>query len=662
MTHEGWGAAWAKARPPVAHERARAGALSPRRRRQLRAQRRRQAVKAALIALAALVLLGGVAGALLVRDAVTARDALESASRALPGLEARLREDPEAVAGELARVQSQARIAASAAHGPLWSLARGLPVVGDDLRAFQQITRVVDDLAQEVLPRVSAVATSVTPAALAPQDGRIPLDLLVESRSDIVAANAAIESGIERVRALPRDGVLAEIADAADTLQTQLEELHGTSVTAARAAELLPPLLGAHGQREWLVLAQNNAEPRATGGIPGAILHLVADDGAVSIEGKASGRDFGRIDPPVAELTAAEAGLFGEDLVRFSQNLTMTPDFPRTGELAVAAWTQVLGDDPRGVLSIDPVALGMLLRATGPIDLWIPVHDDDPAAVEVPEDPLPDPGAPDDGESPIGGVAFGGVAFGDGRPLEAFTLTAENAATFLLSEIYLRYADPTIHDDVFAVTAEAVFAALLGPGVDVGAALDALVEAAQDGRLMVWSAEPAEQALLAGTILSGELRGAVTLPDGEVAPQVGVFLNLTLAGKQGFFLDREAVVEDAVVRPNGSQELTVRVRLTSTMDPATAADLPVYVIGDTDGTIRTNVLVYAPAGGAVLAAERGDGTPLALFSQVHDDLAVTVHTAVIAPGESVEYVFRVRTGPGQTAPAQVRLTPGAHAH
>lgn len=638
MTHEGWGSEWAGASPPVAPERARSQGPSPQRRRQLRAQRRRKALRLAAIAAGVLVAVAGLCGVLLVRDALTARGALEDASLALPGLEARLREDPQAVAGELARVQSQARVAATAAHGPLWSVARRLPVVGDDLRAFQQVTRVVDDLAQEVLPRVSAVATSVTPASLAPRDGRIPLGTLLENRADIVAADAAIASGIERVRALPREGVLPEIADAADTLQRQLEELRSTSATAARAAELLPPMLGAHGPREWLVLAQNNAEPRATGGIPGAILHLRADDGSVSIEGKASGRDFGRMDPPIAALTDAEAALFGEDLVRFSQNLSMTPHFPRTGELAVAAWTRVLGDEPRGVMSIDPVALGKLLRATGPVALEIPVHDDDPASAQRPA---------------------GGTGLGDGRPLEDFALTAQNAAQFLLSDIYLRYEDPAIHDDVFAVAAEAVFGALLGPGVDVGVALDALVEAAESGRLMVWSAVPAEQELLEGTILSGELRGSVILADGVVAPEIGVFLNLTVAGKQGFYLETDAVVEDAVVRPNGSQELTVRVRLTSTMDPATAAGLPRYVIGDSDGTIRTNVMTYAPDGGGVMSATTADGAPVPLSSHLHEGLAVTVHTAVIAPGESVEYVFQVRTGPGQPGPAQVRLTPGA---
>ena len=652
MTHEGWGEAWAGVRPPVAPERARSQGMSPRRRKQVRARRRRRLLKVSLLTVLALVVAAGIAGALLVRDALTARSALEDASRALPGLEARLREDPHAVAGELARVQSQARVAASAARGPLWSIAGRLPVIGDDLRAFQQITRVVDDLAQEVLPRVSAVATSVTPASLAPRDGRIPLQALEDSRADIVAANEAIESGIDRVRGLPRDGVMPEIGEAADTLQRQLMELHITSATAARAAELLPPLLGAHGPREWLVLAQNNAEPRATGGIPGAILHLRADDGAVSIEGKATGRDFGRIDPPIAVPTEAEAALFGEDLVRFSQNLSMTPDFPRTGELAVAAWTQVIGDDPRGVLSIDPVALAGLLGATGPVELPIPVADDDPAAGQRPpaDEPAGEGGAEAGAEEP---------AIGDGRPLEVVTLTAENAASFLLSGIYLRYEDPAIHDEVFALTAESVFAALLSPGVDVGAALDALVGAADAGRLMVWSTVPDEQALLAGTVLSGELRGSVTLADGVIAPEVGVFLNLTVAGKQGYYLRTDAVVEEATLRPNDSQELTVRVRLTNTMDPATAADLPRYVIGDSDGTIRTNVMTYAPDGGGVLSVTTGAGEPVAILTRLHDGLDVAVHTAVIPPGESVEYLVTVRSGPGQPGPARVRLTPGA---
>ena len=52
---------------------------------------------------------------------------------------------------------------------------------------------------------------------------------------------------------------------------------------ASRAVRLLPPMLGADGTRRYLFLFQNNAEIRATGGIPGAFALLTADDGRLRL-------------------------------------------------------------------------------------------------------------------------------------------------------------------------------------------------------------------------------------------------------------------------------------------------------------------------------------------------------------------------------------------
>jgi hypothetical protein len=650
VAHEGWGDGWAGV--TVREPRKRLGRLRSSRRRGRR-ERRRRIIKYSLIGFGVFFVAVAVTGAFLVRDALRARDALEQTAEIIPGLEQRLRDDPQSAVADLTRVQSQARIAASATNGPHWALASRLPFVGDDVRAFRQIAGTVDSLAQEVLPQVSTVATSITPATLAPVGGRINLAPLIEHRDEIVSVDRIISAAIEDVRGISRSGVIGQVADAADTLEAQLEQVHELSATAARAAELLPPMLGADGPRDWLVLAQNNAEPRATGGIPGAILLLRADNGRVTIEGKATGRDFGRIDPPIATLTEDEQTLFGEGLVRFSQNLSMTPDFPRTGYLARALWQTQVGQDISGVMSIDPVGLGYLMRATGPVTLPIPIGDEAWAAIlagETDDDVVEgDEEETDDEESAAAE-----------RPNEPFSFTADNIADFLLNGIYLRYANPLIHDEIFADVAEAVFASLLGPDTDASAALDGLVTAANSGRLMVWSPDEAEQARIAGTVLSGELRGYRVGADGEVSPLVGVFQNLTLAGKQGWYLESEIVVGESTVRANGSQEFTVTVSFTNNMDPRTAADLPHYIIGNTDGTIRTNVLIYAPTDGTVLGVFDENGDAVSIASALHDGLHVGVVTTAIAPGQTVRYEVFVRSGPNQPGPVVIRATPGAH--
>ncbi len=66
--------------------------------------------------------------------------------------------------------------------------------------------------------------------------------------------------------------------------------------TGASAARLLPPMLGADGPRDYLVVFQNLAEPRATGGMFGSFAVVHTDQGKVTVldEGTPT-RTLGRV-------------------------------------------------------------------------------------------------------------------------------------------------------------------------------------------------------------------------------------------------------------------------------------------------------------------------------------------------------------------------------
>ncbi|ACZ31916.1 hypothetical protein Xcel_2908 [Xylanimonas cellulosilytica DSM 15894] len=613
MAHEGWGAGWSKTTPPTAPPRARAKRQESEHRKR---NRRRAWIGAGITAGAVVVTTAGL-GAWVAYDALGARASLEEAAAAIPQLEQRLRTSPDEAQQDLEALQTNTADAARRTSGPLWALAGKAPVLGDDIRALAKIAETVDMLAVDVLPRMSAAAQAVTPERLAPQDGRVNLAAIQEVRADVVAADLAVGSAVERLSAVPREGLIAQLADAADEVQDQLAQVRLTTATAARAVELLPPMLGADGPREWLVLAQNNAQQRATGGIPGAVLLVHADDGELGFVDKASTADISVFDAPVLPLTDTEEALFGAGLGRWVQNINFTPHFPRTAELASEMWVQRMGGNPRGVLSIDPVALQSLVGATGPVTF---------------EDPF-------------------------GVPI---TLTEQTTAEFLMSTIYANYTVPSDQDEVFALAAEAVFAALTTGDVDAGRAIDALVGAADEGRLMVWSADNAEQALLAGTVLSGELRGSLPSLDGYTSPKVGAFLNMTTSGKLGFYLETSHEVEDVRLRPDGSQEFTLLLRLTNVLAPGAEADLPPYVTGNTpgEGTIRNNLLVYAPTNGAITGVTDAAGEQVSVLTQIHGDLPVVARTVAVAPGETEELQFRIVSGREQRGDIHVRTTPG----
>ncbi len=576
-------------------------------------RRRRRVVGFTLLGLA--VLVGGWAG-LLAHDALAARRELLAAADLIGGLQdAVLAGDP--VPDTVAQVQQHAAAALDATHGPHWSVASVLPWVGDDVRAVQAVSEVVDGLAHDVLPNLVDVASVVDPETLVPTDGRVDLAPLQAVAPAVVSASEQVTAGQDRLDRIDAGGLLDQVAGPLDDMRDRLEHFASTTRTAARAVQLLPSMLGADGPREYLMLVQNNAEVRASGGIPGSVVLLRADAGAVSILDTRSGGSLGDLPAPVVPLTDAESSLFGPDLAADMRDVTFTPDFPRSAEIARTIWAQQVGGEVDGVVSVDPGALALLLRHTG--------------AVPMPPGPMAD--------------ALGG------------SLTGDNAVEALLSTVYLQLANPKDQDAFFAATAGSVLAALVSGQGDPAGDVDALAEAARQGRLMVWSAHEDEQALLAGTVLAGELRG-----DAGGRPVVGVFLNDGSQAKMSWYLDTDVAVTGGGCRADGTGLLDVAVTLTNTLTPDQVATLPPYVTGSGNvvpkGEVRTNVVIYAPTGGLVDDVAITGGEP-GVTSQIHDGLAAVGKTTQLAPGASVTISARVTTGSLPADRVILRTTPTA---
>ncbi|HLS33941.1 MAG TPA: DUF4012 domain-containing protein, partial [Brevibacterium sp.] len=514
--------------------------------------------------------------------------------------------------------------AREALSGPHWSVAARLPLVGPNVVAARTATEVVDDLATDVLPDLVAATEIVEPARLAPQEGRIDLAPFIEVAPQVTAAHDAVRNAQQRLGEIEPERIFELLRDPLSSLQGQLDDVASLTATASRAVQLIPPMLGAEEPRDYILMVQNNSEPRSTGGLTGAFLHLRADDGAIELLEQRSAVELGSFPEPAVPLTDTEVALFGTQLGRYPGNVTATPHFPRSAEIITTMWRERVGDDVDGVFSLDPVALGAVLEATEPI--------------EVPEEALWELGAP---------AEF----LGDDTHL-----TADNVADLMLNGVYRLIAEPSDQDEFFELAAAGIFSQAMSGGADPGAMIAALVQAADEGRVHVWSAHEAEQQLLSGTVLSGELRG----DDGNGAPVVGVYVNDLSAAKVAFYqnMDVELVAEQC--HANGAQDLTVRVTLSSDA-PEDAEDLPESLVGTgrvvPKGDMRSNLLVYAPTGGRITDVRDPDGD-IEAFPQIHEGQVVVGRRVVLSPGDTVTTELDITTGPGFTADAILRTTPG----
>ncbi|MEP7088480.1 MAG: DUF4012 domain-containing protein, partial [Nocardioidaceae bacterium] len=559
----------------------------------------------------ALVLLGVVAVVLVAytgHQAIAAKSNLELVAHDFSTLSGQLTSGDEPGARTtLTRAQSHAREARANTHGPGWWLTSKIPGVGPNIVAVRTVADVTDDLSQQVLPDVVKATAALKPSKLRPSGGRIDLAPITAVAPAVVRANILLTRQSARVQAIDVGDLAPQIARPVRLLQQKLEEASALSDRASRAVRLLPPMLGADGTRTYLLLFQNNAEVRSTGGIPGSFATVVAEDGKVSVGRQGDAATIGKFATPPIALTRDERTLFGENLGLFPQDVNFTPDFSRSARIVQAMWNARNGVKVDGVISTDPVALSLLLRGTGPVTV---------------------PG---------------------GRQL-----TSANAVQLLLSQVYADIPDPARQNVYFDAVANRVFSAVASGQGRPKTVLDNLVASTDQRRILLWSDRPAEQALLAPTRLGGVLPTRATS-----APDVGVYLDDGGGSKLGYYLDHDVDVRSQRCQAD-RQYLRVTLHLHSRV-PADSSGLPDYVaqnaVGLPRGLIRTTIYTYAPLGGYIDSVAL-DGHAQEPGRLTHDGRLLTSQTVDLEPGGQHTLTFGMVSGKGQTATTDLAVTPG----
>jgi hypothetical protein len=120
------------------------------------------------------------------------------------------------------------------------------------------------------MPSLLDVALTLRPAELAPTEGTINLEPIQRISPLLQQADDAVQQAGRTMAGIDRSAVLAPVGDAVLTLWRKLDQAAEVTEPGARIARLLPPMLGASAPRTYLVVFQNPAEPRATGGIFGS--------------------------------------------------------------------------------------------------------------------------------------------------------------------------------------------------------------------------------------------------------------------------------------------------------------------------------------------------------------------------------------------------------
>ena len=152
--------------------------------------------------------------------------------------------------------------------------------------------RVASTGADELVNGAVIPATEISIDALKPQGGAIDVAAVQDLADKVEQASGTIDEVAAELDGLDRDALIGPVASGIDQLDNAVGQLKPSLDAAHTTLQVLPAALGADGPRNYLMLFQNNAESRGTGGNPAAIVLLNVTDGKITIAQQASSSDF----------------------------------------------------------------------------------------------------------------------------------------------------------------------------------------------------------------------------------------------------------------------------------------------------------------------------------------------------------------------------------
>lgn len=594
-------------------DRERSGSDRPRRPRRRRRWHVREVVLLIVAIILSAIILTGIY--FVISTAIVAKE-VKAAANTVSSLSSTSLTDgtaTEKLSSAVSELDKHVGIAYANTSNPVWRIMSGVPLYGGNVKAICTTVDTLHDISHKALPLMLDAVDGIDMNQIGIKDSTISVPGVKEASTKLAKANAIVQQANAKFQSI--DGVTIRIlSNELSPAQKQLDKVAKTTDTLSKTMQLLPSMLGLDNPNEsrtYLILAQGNAELRATGGVSGSWGTVTVANGRITLNDFVSEGELAVFDSPVTKLTDDELALYGYKMGSKPQDVNFTPDFRRTGTIAKTMWERRFGQHIDGVISIDPVFLQKVMSVVGSVQ----------------------------------------VTYNDYSPV----LDGQSVSRVLLNEVYAALPDVNDQDAFFSLAAKTVFDHMLH--IDSAQSTELvkqLTEAARNGHVYVWSANDGEQKLLDDSGVGGVLVTAKSgkYMGGSTPKQViGVYFNDAMGSKMDWYLERK--VTDNIVRTyaNGSEQHEITISLRNTLSKGDVGKIPGYVVGALEhgaqaGDIQLINYLYAPAGGSIPQYEAGPDAEKGDNYNLHDGLTVISKQVNLKPGESYEIKAIVYTAPG----------------
>ena len=500
---------------------------------------------------------------------------------------------------------------------PLWTAASFVPVVGQDITSARTVVGSLNDVANQVLvPMMDTIASNPLSEFIT-SDKTINAQAVSQLFGALASAAEPMQECTDTIEDVPAFHI-SMLEEKMGPVREKLVKVNGLVQKAADLAPLAESILGAKGDRVYLIAAQNSTEMRASGGFPGSIGALRITNGKIELD------DFSTVYDVMADRTSdamgvtdQEKALFGEGFMMVPRDAGMDPDFTRVAEIWASAYTEKTGVALDGVISVTPAVVQDLLAISGPITL-----------------------------------------------ADGLMLDGSNATKVLQNDLYWKYlsSNPSAEggndaaDALFAQAADLAFENFFS-GLNSETLMQfmkVMMEGFDNRSVMFWLTNADEQAKLDALNCSGAL---VTDPS---EPAVGTFFSLWIGSKMGWYIDIENEITASTDNADGTRTYSVKTTYRNTASADVIATAGNYITGALAGfdidNLYPEIFVYAPTDGSISNFSATNG---AQFVETEHEGLQVFHASRpdLRDGESITCTYDVTVSADATEELRFMSTP-----
>ena len=292
----------------------------------------------------------------------SARAELESAKVALEA------GDTDAATDAVDRAREHTDTVQVGVQGPAGLVGQWLPVVGTSVRDARHLGDALDavvsvaELGAEAYPEITGDEATFFEAGHVD----IPtLERLVATAGDAEDDLTRASTSLSAIEATGPAG--ARLGDARDQALAQVDPLLDDLSGLMPLMRQLPAILGAEGERKYLLAILNPAEMLYSGGTALSYAPVTVSDGRVTI-GETVDTDANRAMFQPRYWRKVQGNPFHRGPIRVALG-GMAPSWPVAGEETLNAWRSLRGRNMSGLVAVDVIALARLSEITGPMDV-----------------------------------------------------------------------------------------------------------------------------------------------------------------------------------------------------------------------------------------------------------------------------------------------------